>query len=410
MQGGAGGPGWRSHGGEERLSGRSVIVHDRALESYGFGEDHPFNPLRIRLTLDLCEALGLFDGMEFVGAEAAREEDLLEVHSLTYVRSVQEASVGRMLDPIRTAKLMGYGIGTADNPVVPGIHEACSRVVGAVMEASRMVMAGEAEHAMCISGGLHHALRSRASGFCFYNDAGAAIARLKKDHPGIRVAYVDTDAHHGDGVQWMFYDDPEVLTISMHESGRYLFPGTGGVRERGKGGGEGYSVNVPLEPFTGDESWIPCFEEVVPEALRAFGPDIIISQNGCDGHMLDPLTHLAATTRLYEHIPRRIHELSHELCGGKWVATGGGGYDWWRVVPRAWTALWAVVSHAELPEKLSGDWRSRWQKECPVDLPYLMHDQDEDYPPGPRASDIAEHNRRTVGEVMEKVLPLIKSA
>ena len=389
------------------MSGRSVMVHDRALESYGFGEDHPFNPLRIRLTLDLCESLGLFEGMEFVSAEAADEEALLAVHSLTYVRSVQEAD-GGMLDPARAAELMRYGIGTPDNPVVPGIHEAGSRVVGAVMEAGRMVMAGETEHAMCVSGGLHHALRSRASGFCFYNDAGAAIARLKKDYPGIRVAYVDTDAHHGDGVQWMFYDDPEVLTLSMHESGRYLFPGTGGVGERGKGEGEGYSVNVPLEPFTGDESWIHCFEEVVPEALRAFGPDIIISQNGCDGHRLDPLTHLAATIRLYEHIPRRIHDLSHQLCGGRWVATGGGGYDWWRVVPRAWTALWAVVSHAKMPEKPAEDWISRWQRECPVDLPRLMFDPAEDYPPGPRASSIADRNRRTVEELMEKVLPLIK--
>lgn len=390
------------------MSGRSVMVHDRALESYGFGEDHPFNPLRIRLTLELCEALGLFEGAEFVGAEAASEDDLLTVHSLTYVRNVQEAGGSGMLDSVRAAELMRYGIGTPDNPVVPGLHEACSHVVGAVMEASRMVMDGETEHAMCVSGGLHHALRSRASGFCFYNDAGAAIARLKKDHPGIRVAYVDTDAHHGDGVQWMFYDDPEVLTVSMHESGRYLFPGTGGVGERGRGEGEGYSVNVPLEPFTGDESWIQCFEEVLPEALGAFSPDIIISQNGCDGHQLDPLTHLAATTRLYEHIPRRIHDLAHDLCGGRWVATGGGGYDWWRVVPRAWTALWAVVSHAEMPEKLSEDWISRWQRECPVDLPRLMRDLAEDYPPGPRASAIADRNRRTVEELMEKVLPLIK--
>lgn len=390
------------------MSGRSVMVHDRALESYGFGEDHPFNPLRIRLTLELCEALGLFEGVEFAAAEPASEEDLLTVHSLTYVRSVQEAGGGGMMDPARATELMRYGIGTPDNPVVPGIHEAGAHVVGAVMRASSLVMAGEAEHAMCISGGLHHALRSRASGFCFYNDAGAAIARLKKDHPGIRVAYVDTDAHHGDGVQWMFYDDPEVLTVSMHESGRYLFPGTGGVGERGRDGGQGYSVNVPLEPFTGDESWIECFEEVVPAALEAFGPDLIISQNGCDGHRLDPLTHLAATTRLYEHIPRRMHDLAHELCGGRWVATGGGGYDWWRVVPRAWTALWAAVSHAELPEELSEDWVSRWQRRCPVDLPRLMHDLAEDYPAGPRAPSIADRNRRTVEELLEKVLPLIE--
>ncbi len=379
------------------------MVHDRALESYGFGEGHPFNPLRIRLTLELCEDLGLFEGYSFTGAEPASEEDLLSVHSLSYVRCVQEA--GRGVTAERSVELERHGIGTPDNPVVPGLHEAGAHIVGAVMEATRLVMSGEAEHALCLSGGLHHAMRSRASGFCFYNDAGAAIARLKKEQPGIRVAYLDTDAHHGDGVQWMFYDDPEVLTISMHESGRYLFPGTGGIEERGRGEGLGYSVNLPLEPFTGDESWISCFEELVPEVLRAFEPDLILSQNGCDGHALDPLTHLSATTRLYEHIPRRVHDLAHDLCGGRWVATGGGGYDFWRVVPRAWTALWAAVSHAKVPEKAPADWISRWGGMGPVDLPLLMQDLAADYLPPARHRQIADKNRRTTHELLEKVLP-----
>jgi acetoin utilization protein AcuC len=251
-------------------------------------------------------------------------------------------------------------------------------------------------------------MRSRASGFCVYNDAGVAIARLKQEHPGIRIAYVDTDAHHGDGVQWMFYSDPEVLTVSMHESGRYLFPGTGGVEENGRNEGTGYSVNVPLEPYTDDSSWISCFEAVVPEILRAFGPDVILSQNGCDGHRLDPLTHLSATTRLYEHVPQRMHDLAHELCEGRWVATGGGGYDIWRVVPRAWTALWAAVSHQELPEKVSEDWLSKWEAESPVKLPRLMSDDPWDYPPGPRAAEIADRNERTVEEVLENVVPMIR--
>lgn len=287
-----------------KRSVRSALVHDRVMESYGFGGDHPFNPLRLRLTLELCEALGLTSGFEVVGADPATDDDLTTVHSLTYVRRVQDCSAtGPDLDDLRS-----YGIGTSDNPIFPQMHRACSHVVGAVLKASRMVMAGELDHALCISGGLHHAMRSRASGFCVYNDAGVAIARLKEEHPGIKIAYVDTDAHHGDGVQWMFYDDPQVLTVSMHETGRHLFPGTGEVEEKGRGDGVGYSVNVPLEPFTYDDTWIETFEAVVPEALRAFGPDIIISQNGCDGHVLDPLTHLSATMRLYEHIPRRIHD------------------------------------------------------------------------------------------------------
>jgi len=379
------------------------MVHGQDLESYGFGNDHPFNPLRIRLTLELCEAAGLLDGYDFVGSEPASDEDLLTVHSLTYIRNVQKAGRGQAL----LSELIQYGIGTPDNPVVPNVHEAGAHVVGAVLKAARLVMDGEVDHAMCISGGLHHAMRSQASGFCFYNDAGVAIARLKEEHPGIRIAYLDTDAHHGDGVQWMFYDDPEVLTISMHESGRYLFPGTGGVEERGRDGGTGYSVNVPLEPFTDDESWISCFEAVVPEVLRAFEPDLILSQNGCDGHKLDPLTHLAATTRLYEHIPSRVHELAHELCEGRWVATGGGGYDIWRVVPRAWTMLWAAVSHQELHEKVPEAWLSKRNTQSPVALPRLMRDDPLDYPRTERAEEIASRNNRTAEQVLEKVIPLI---
>ena len=387
------------------MSGTSGLFHDRGLEEYGFGDDHPFDPLRIRLTLELCEAAGLLEGYEFSASEAASERDLLTVHSLTYVRRVQAAGRGE----VQAGDLAHYGIGKPDNPAVPGVHEAGRRIVGAVLGACRAVMAGKVDHAMCVSGGLHHALRSKASGFCFYNDAGVAIARLKDEHPGIRVAYLDTDAHHGDGVQWMFYDDPEVLTISMHESGRYLFPGTGGVEERGRGGALGYSVNVPLEPFTGDSSWIECFDAVVPVALRAFRPDIILSQNGCDGHRLDPLTHLAATMRLYEHVPRRVHDLAHELCGGRWVATGGGGYDIWRVVPRAWTALWAAVSHQELPEDVPKGWLERWKERSPVELPCRMSDDPADYPEGPRAGGIQKRNRRVVEELERRVLPGIQA-
>jgi acetoin utilization protein AcuC len=388
----------------QALSGRAAIVHDVALENYGFGGDHPFDPLRVRLALELCEASGLLEDYPFVSSEPATDEDLTTVHTLTYVRMVQKAGqgVGDL------SELLPYGLDTPDNPIFPYMHEACARVVGGVLAACRIVMAGEADHAMCISGGLHHAQRSAASGFCVYNDAGVAISRLQEEYPGIRIAYVDTDAHHGDGVQWMFYSDPDVLTVSMHEAGRYLFPGSGGVEESGRNGGVGYSVNVPLEPYTDDESWISSFEAVVPEVLRAFGPDLILSQNGCDGHALDPLTHLSATTRLYEHVPKRVHDLAHELCGGRWVATGGGGYDIWRVVPRAWTALWAAASHQQLPDQVSAEWLSKWRAKSPVGLPPLMHDDPEDYPQGPRAVQITERNRRTVDQVLERVLPRIQ--
>jgi acetoin utilization protein AcuC len=194
----------------------------------------------------------------------------------------------------------------------------------------------------------------------------------------------------------------------MHESGRYLFPGTGGIDEWGRDGGVGYSVNVPLEPYTDDESWISCFEAAVPEVLRAFEPDLILSQNGCDGHVLDPLTHLSATTHLYEYIPRRVHELAHELCDGRWVATGGGGYDIWRVVPRAWTALWATVSHQELPERVPEDWLAVRGGKSPVKLPLLMRDDPAEYSLTERALETADRNRRTTDELLETILPLIQ--
>jgi acetoin utilization protein AcuC len=206
----------------------------------------------------------------------------------------------------------------------------------------------------------------------------------------------------------MFYDDPDVLTLSTHESGRYLFPGTGGLKELGGKEGYGYSVNLPLEPFTQDDSFIECFEEVVPEVLRAFGPDLILSQNGCDAHDLDPLAHLSVTTRVYEHVPRRVHELAHELCEGRWVAVGGGGYDIWRVVPRAWTALWATLSHQELPDKMPEDWIEKWGKSSPVELPRLVRDDPDDYPPIERAKEIAGRNHRTLEELLEKALPFIR--
>ena len=390
------------------MSGEAAFVHDPSLEDYGFGEDHPFRPVRIRTTIELCESLGLLEGYPFVESEPATDEDLTTVHYTSYVNRVKKAARGEGdLGEDELEELRHYGLGTQDNPIFEGMHEASARVVGATLRACHLVMNGEAKHALCLSGGLHHAQRWAASGFCVYNDAGVAITRLKEEHPDIKIAYVDTDVHHADGVQWMFYDDPHVLTISMHETGRRLFPGTGHIKERGQGEGHGYAVNLPLQPYTQDDSFIECFEAVVPEMLRSFEPDLIFSQNGCDAHELDLLADLSVTTRVYEHVPHRVHELAHELCEGRWVAVGGGGYDIWRVVPRAWAALWAVVSHQELPEKIPEDWLKKWGEESPVELPRLMRDDPDDYPPIERADEIAETNRQTVEELREKVLPLI---
>ncbi len=264
-------------------------------------------------------------------------------------------------------------------------------------------MDGKVQHAFCPAAGLHHARWWMASGFCIYNDPAVAIARPKEEYPGTKVAYLDTDVHHCNGVQEAFYDDPEVLTISIHESGRHLFPGSGYIKDRGQRKGYGYTVNLPLEPFTQDDSFIECFEAIVPEVLRSFGPHVIVSQNGCDAHALDSMADLLLTTRSYEHVPRRVHELAHELCEGRWVALGGGGYDLWPVVPRAWAALWAVVSDQELPEEMPQDWLEKWGEESPVDLLRYTRDDQEDYLPVNRADEIAHRNRLTANKLLAKI-------
>jgi acetoin utilization protein AcuC len=384
------------------VSGEAAFVYDEALEAYSFGEDHPFHPLRVRLTIELCESLGLLEGYTFVEPDSAADEDLTKVHHTSYVKRVKKASQGEdNLEEGDLEELEYYGLGTQDNPIFKGMHDASAHVAGATIEACRLVMNGEVAHALSLAGGLHHAQKWLASGFCIYNDLAVAVARLKEEHPGIKIAYVDTDVHHGDGMQWIFYEDPDVLTISMHETGRRLFPGTGSVKERGQGEGHGYSINLPLEPWTQDDSFIECFEAVIPEMVRSFEPDLIISQNGCDAHALDFLADLEVTTRVYEHVPKRVHELAHELCSGRWVATGGGGYEMWRVVPRAWAALWATVSHQELPDEMPEDWLEKWGGESPVELPRSTRDDPEDYPARENASEMADRNRQTVEKLLE---------
>ncbi len=252
------------------------------------------------------------------------------------------------------------GLGTADNPVFAQMHEASALVAGASVEAARRVWTGQAPRAVNIGGGLHHAMRDHASGFCIYNDVALAI-RWLLDNGAQRVAYVDVDAHHGDGVQAMFYDDPRVLTISIHEGPQTLFPGTGYATETGGEGAEGSSVNVALPPGTSDAGWLRAFHAVVPPLVREFKPDILVTQHGCDSHMDDPLTNLMLSVDGQRASYLALRELAEEVCGGKWVATGGGGYAVMDVVPRAWAHLLAIVAGSPLdPQSATPDqWRAR---------------------------------------------------
>jgi acetoin utilization protein AcuC len=320
--------------------GESVhVVWDDALVGYDFGEGHPLNPIRLDLTVRLARALGVLDdrGIRMVSPATADDDLLATVHHREYVSAVRRAA-----ESLHSMDLT-HGLGTDDNPVFPAMHEASARVVAGTVEAALAVWRGEVDHGVNITGGLHHAMPGNASGFCVYNDVAVGIHALL-EAGAQRVAYVDVDVHHGDGVQEVFYDDPRVLTISLHETPRTLFPGTGYPHETGGDDAPGSAVNVALPPGTTDAGWLRAFRAVVPPLLREWRPDVLVTQHGCDSHTDDPLAHLALTVDGQRASYEDLHRLAHEVCDGRWVATGGGGYALVEVVPRAWTHLLAEAA------------------------------------------------------------------
>ena len=384
---------------------KAALIWDRSFTTYQFKPDHPFNPRRLELTVSLIEAMGLVDGdrCRFVAPRVATYEELLSVHSTEFIEAVR-----RLSDPgaDRTDALR-WGLGSDDNPIFPGMHEATARVVGGTLTAAELVMSGEVDRAFAIAGGLHHAHRDRASGFCIYSDLAVAIHWIRKRH-GARVLYIDYDAHHGDGVQGIFYGDPNVLTLSLHESGRYLFPGTGFVDELGDGDGYGYSLNVPMEPQTEDDSWIGIYSELLPEVAAAFRPEIIVLQSGVDAHVLDPLSHLRCTTRLFEESVRITAEVANEYCGGRMIVTGGGGYAIWKVVPRAWTLVWATLTGQQPDGTVPREWLERWQGESPSLLPESLRDPVGSFAAVDRGAEVTASNRRTLEALRRQALPILR--
>jgi acetoin utilization protein AcuC len=320
------------------MTGPAAVVWDDGLTRYDFGPEHPFNPVRIRLTMELAGSLGVLaaPAVTMVVPSPATDGELETVHDGEYIEAVRHA--GHALTPD-----LSFGLGTPDDPVFEGMHEAAALGVGATLAAARSIWSGGATHAVNIAGGHHHAMRRTASGFCVYNDLAVAIKWLLAAGAE-RVAYVDVDVHHGDGVQAAFYDDPRVLTISLHEHPITLFPGTGLPSEAGTGDGTGYAVNVALPAGTGDAGWLRAFDAVVPPLLRAFKPTVLVSQHGCDSHRLDPLAHLELSVDAQRRTQVMLHDLAHELCAGRWLSTGGGGYALVQVVPRTWTHLLAIVA------------------------------------------------------------------
>ena len=304
-------------------------------------DQHPLQPIRVKLAVDLIRSTGLIEHCHLLPPRRATIAELELVHSPEYVDLVRQLSDPARRRRVSVELIEAAGFGSADNPISDDLHEGTSLVVGASLVGAEAVETGAALHAFSPSGGLHHAHRNRASGFCTYDDPAIACRWLKDQ--GHRVAYVDVDVHHGDGVEDIFDNDPDVLTISLHESGRFLFPGTGFPQDCGVGKGRGAAANLPFMPFTWDDPWLEGFEKVVPVMLRRFKPTVLVTQDGCDTHYLDPLAHVAATTRIWPRVGRMFHELAHELCDGRWLALGGGGYAIYEVVPRAWTLLFAEM-------------------------------------------------------------------
>ncbi|HEU0088956.1 MAG TPA: acetoin utilization protein AcuC [Pseudonocardiaceae bacterium] len=326
---------------------RAAVVWDEAFLGYDLGGRHPLNPIRLDLTIRLARSLGVLDGVRPLTPAPASDNELRTAHSDDYITAVKQAPRG----------YLGHGLGTADNPVFPRMHESSALVAGGSLLAADEILAGRAQRAVNIAGGLHHAMRNRAAGFCIYNDCVLAIRRLLAG--GVtRVAYVDIDVHHGDGVQDAFYDDPRVLTISLHQDPATLWPGTGDCTDIGAPGAEGTAVNLPLPPGTSDGEWLRAFHAVVPGLLRAFAPDVLVTQHGVDTHAEDPLADLALSVDGQRAAHRALRELAEQASGKRWLALGGGGYSLFRAVPRSWTHLLAtVLDHDVDPDTpIPADW------------------------------------------------------
>jgi acetoin utilization protein AcuC len=319
----------------------TLVRVDDIARMYDFGASHPLRPERVLLTYDNIEKLGLEDAEHVMTlpSRPATDDQILAVHDKQFVDAVKSIDSGAM----DRGGALEFGLGTPDDPIFPEMHTASAAVCGASIVAAEAVATGEALHSFNPAGGLHHARRREASGFCIYNDPAVAIARVLELQPDWRVMYVDVDVHHGDGVQWIFYDDPRVLTVSLHQSGRYLYPGTGFEDEIGEGRAVGTSANIPLLPYTGTDDYLWVLTEMLDRLGAAFRPHLLLTQLGADTHHGDPLANLGLTMKAYPTMAEILHGIAHRFCDGRWVATGGGGYQAETVVPRVWTMHFAEM-------------------------------------------------------------------
>jgi acetoin utilization protein AcuC len=374
-----------------------LVVYGPANHAYDLGDTHPFTPRRFGPGISLLRALG---ATRIADPTPVTDEELATVHTRRYIGLVQLLS-----DYPEAAAESGFD--DRDTPPFYDMHQATAGVVGGTVHAVDRILAGEAVHAFHPGGGLHHAFPGRAGGFCVYNDLAVAIRRARD--AGHRVLYVDTDVHHGDGVEAIFWDDPLVQTISFHQTGLTLFPGSGFVEDRGGDGAEGSAVNIPLEPGTSDASWLAAVGRVVPAVAAAFRPTLLVTAQGCDGHALDPLSNLSLSTVAFHRAARLLDDVAHRHAGGRWLATGAGGYDVYRVVPRSWALVWLAQAHRGVPPQTPSEWRERWAPDAARydqgPPPAVLLD-----PPGTspdEAPEVAARNAATAAEALEHTLRVL---
>jgi acetoin utilization protein AcuC len=369
------------------------IIYHPNYSNYNLGEGHPFDPVRNEMVLDLLSELGLMHTP--VKPNPVSPEQLYSIHDKNYVDAVEAVSRGD-----NSIDVESYGLGNLDNPIVPGMAEAARYQVGGTLLGAQLLIQNEAKKVLQMGGGFHHAHTSLASGFCIYNDLALAIKEMTD--AGWHVVYLDLDVHHGDGVQEIFYSNERVMTISFHESGEYLFPGTGWLYELGKGMGRSLKLNIPLEPFTEGESYFEVMNKVLVPALSWFKPDALVVQAGADAHFSDPLADLLLTTYDYMNIYKRVIELINSKCKGRALFTFGGGYSV-NAAFRIWTILYLILFEQKLPEKLPYEWRLKWQKKIGKEIPEYLHDVLPAFEPIPRKSEIEKHNMETAIRLLDAV-------
>lgn len=378
------------------MGGNSGFVYSEDFMKYDFGPTHPLRPVRLKLTFDLLKETGVLDNssVSIHLPRQATEDELLMVHTKEYIEEVKSFS--------KTG--VGY-LDSGDTPAFKGIHEATAIAVGGSIVAADLVMKEEALHVFNPAGGLHHAGVSHAAGFCVYNDIGVAVRHLQRKCGVKKVVIVDLDVHHGDGTQEIFYSDQNVLTLDMHEDGRFLYPGTGFIKEMGEGRALGSKVNIPLPPLTNRECYLHAFDEIIPPLLRAFKPEVIINQFGVDTHFDDPLAHLSLTMETYRELATRLHSLAHEVCGGKYIVLGGGGYKPENVA-RAWSIMFSTINGISLPDRMPEKWIALCREAMKREPPNTFSDKYERLMNNVERETIRETVEQRIREIKARVFPI----